>query len=420
MDNIFLFIVGIFMIVFYANRGGDRESIEGFNDIGKMTVTDLQNLIYSTYKADVQAIKNLADTAAKLQAGGLTIPGNLTVNGNISGPTVNDLNNKITNAINTLNTNINNTKNDLINRVNNTNNRCNQLGTRIDNLFKGDLRVAGKIYANSGQIWLSPDEKRGLYIAGDDVILRNFTNEYHNSRYAKLQKDGNWCTDVWGHGWRCSHCDIRIKENIKSADSSEILDKIIELPLLNYNFIDKNYYEGRTVYGLIAQDVRKILPEAVNITTQYIPNIYKKSLINKVNDTTIILVLDYNIKLKINDKLQILVNDIILYVDIKEFTKKTITVSKWVNYNETDKVFVYGTMVDDFHELNQQYLGVLCMGGIQELTKRVNLSRNTIKFLTEKVNSNQNTIKYLTEKVNSGQEIIQQLLERLERLENLL
>ena len=92
MDNIFLFIVGIFMIVFYANRGGDRESIEGFNDIGKMTVTDLQNLIYSTYKADVQAIKNLADTAAKLQAGGLTVPGNLTVSGNISGPTVNTIN----------------------------------------------------------------------------------------------------------------------------------------------------------------------------------------------------------------------------------------------------------------------------------------------------------------------------------------
>ena len=132
MDNIFLFIVGIFMIVFYANRGGDRETVEGFNDtISKMSITDLQNLIYSTYKADVQAIKKLADTAAKLQAGGLTVPGNLnvsgglTVNGNISGPTVNDLNNKITNAINTLNTNINNTKNDLINRVNDANNNTN-------------------------------------------------------------------------------------------------------------------------------------------------------------------------------------------------------------------------------------------------------------------------------------------------------
>jgi hypothetical protein len=141
MDNIFLFIVGIFMIVFYANRGGDRESIEGFNDIGKMTVTDLQNLIYSTYKADVQAIKNLADTAAKLQAGGLTVPGNLTVsggltvssglnvNGNISGPTVNTINKTITDAINTLNTNISNNYKDLLNRINSVNNRV----TNVDN-----------------------------------------------------------------------------------------------------------------------------------------------------------------------------------------------------------------------------------------------------------------------------------------------
>jgi hypothetical protein len=129
MDNIFLFIVGIFMIVFYANRGGDRESIEGFNDISKMTVTDLQNLIYSTYKADVQAIKNLADTAAKLQAGGLTVPGNLNVSGNISGPTVNTINDKITNAINTLNTNISNNYKDLLNRINSVNDRL----TNVDN-----------------------------------------------------------------------------------------------------------------------------------------------------------------------------------------------------------------------------------------------------------------------------------------------
>ena len=47
MDNIFLFIVGIFIIVFYANRGGNRETVEGFNDtpLNKISVTDLQNLI---------------------------------------------------------------------------------------------------------------------------------------------------------------------------------------------------------------------------------------------------------------------------------------------------------------------------------------------------------------------------------------
>ena len=161
MDNIFLFIVGIFMIVFYANRGGDRETVEGFNDtpLNKMSITDLQNLIYSTYKADVQAIKNLADTAAKLQAGGLTVPGNLnvsgglTVNGNISGPTVNTINDKITNAINTLNTNINNTKRDLQTETNQkVDTTRNTINGRIDNLFNANITIGGSLIMNQGNV----------------------------------------------------------------------------------------------------------------------------------------------------------------------------------------------------------------------------------------------------------------------------
>jgi hypothetical protein len=380
MDNIFLFIVGIFMIVFYANRGGDRESIEGFNDIGKMTVTDLQNLIYSTYKADVQAIKNLADTAAKLQAGGLTVPGNLTVsggltvNGNISGPTVNDLNNKITNAINTLNTNINNTKNDLINRVNdannNTNNKCNALSSRIDNLLSGNVTIGGNLIVRGGNIYW----KHGY----DDAYSRIYTDNYRGGSivffktdgadHGRLDSGGFWLSS---NGVRLDGCDRRIKENIKEVDSNEILDKIIKLPLLNYNFIDKDYYEGKTVYGLIAQEVRKILPEAVTIRKEYIPNIYKYADSICAMEDVIELDINHNTELKINDSLQITVNNNVYYVDIVKFTDTSITVTKWLNYNETDNIFIYGTMIDDFHGLNQPYLGVLCMGGIQGLSKKV-------------------------------------------------
>jgi hypothetical protein len=133
MDNIFLFVVGIFIIIFYANRG-DRESIEGFNDmpLNKMTITDLQNLIYSTYKADVQAIKNLADTAAKLQAGGLTVPGNLNVSGNITGPTVNNVNKSIKDAIDSLTGTINARYNGLDSKVNNN---YNALNGKINNNY---------------------------------------------------------------------------------------------------------------------------------------------------------------------------------------------------------------------------------------------------------------------------------------------
>jgi hypothetical protein len=126
--------------------GGDRESIEGFNDIGKMTVTDLQNLIYSTYKADVQAIKNLADTAAKLQAGGLTVPGNLIISGNISGPTVNSINDKITNAINTLNATIAQNKDELNKKITNAINTLNvNISQNKDELNKKINNVAQEL-----------------------------------------------------------------------------------------------------------------------------------------------------------------------------------------------------------------------------------------------------------------------------------
>jgi hypothetical protein len=162
------------------------------------------------------------------------------------------------------------------------------------------------------------------------------------------------------------------KENIKNADSNEILDKINKLPLLNYNFIDNKHYEGKTVYGLIAKDVKKILPEAITITSQYIPNIYTNANSTVLYNNNVIITVNYIIEIKIDETLKIIVNDIPFYVNIFDFTKDTITVTRWNNYRESDDVFVYGTLNNDFHTLNQPYLGVLCMGGIQELTKQIN------------------------------------------------
>jgi len=162
------------------------------------------------------------------------------------------------------------------------------------------------------------------------------------------------------------------KENIKFADSNEILEKIIKLPLLNYNFIDNKHYEGNTVYGLIAQNVKKILPEAITITSQYIPNIYTNANSTELYNNKVIITVNYIVEIKIDETLKIIVNDIPFYVNIFDFTKDTITVTRWNNYRESDDVFVYGTLNNDFHTLNQPYLGVLCMGGIQELTKQIN------------------------------------------------
>jgi hypothetical protein len=82
MDLVFTIIILLFVIVYFFTC----DTTEGFADtatkIGDMSRNELEATIYQIYKADVLAIKNLADTATKLQVGGLTIPGNLDISGN--------------------------------------------------------------------------------------------------------------------------------------------------------------------------------------------------------------------------------------------------------------------------------------------------------------------------------------------------
>jgi hypothetical protein len=60
--------------------------------------------------------------------------------------------------------------------------------------------------------------------------------------------------------------DRRVKENFKSADLEESYNKIMELNLVDYNFI---HDENKTVHrGLIAQELREVIPNAVHITEQ--------------------------------------------------------------------------------------------------------------------------------------------------------
>ena len=69
-------------------------------------------------------------------------------------------------------------------------------------------------------------------------------------------------------------------------------------------------------------------------------------------------------------------------------TENTITVSKWEEYKDDDKVLVYGTEIDDFHGLNQQYMGILSIGGIQELSKQVDKLKsenNDLRIRLEKL-----------------------------------
>ena len=76
-----IILISAFIYLKYENSC-NKNSIEKMANTNDTKIRDQINTIY---KADVQAIRNLADISVKLQdSKGLTIPGDLTIEGNIN------------------------------------------------------------------------------------------------------------------------------------------------------------------------------------------------------------------------------------------------------------------------------------------------------------------------------------------------
>jgi hypothetical protein len=75
IDLVFLFVIAAF-VGYYMCKKESFDTVEGF-----AAIDDARQAVREVYNADVDAIRGLTEVAKKLQAGGLTHPGKLTVNG---------------------------------------------------------------------------------------------------------------------------------------------------------------------------------------------------------------------------------------------------------------------------------------------------------------------------------------------------
>jgi hypothetical protein len=64
--------------------------------------------------------------------------------------------------------------------------------------------------------------------------------------------------------------------------------------------------------------------------------------------------------------------------------KKEFYVNEWINYEKTDKIFVYGKQVNDFHTVDKPQLGLLALGGVKELIKENKELKERITILENK------------------------------------
>jgi hypothetical protein len=235
-------------------------------------------------------------------------------------------------------------------------------------------------YYNTGGVYVSFTWTGGAsnQAGGIRVGVNNSSPSYtmHVSRPAALDAitadstilyvNGN----VTASGSFVSSSDVRIKENITTTDTSEALSIIDAIPLRTYNYIDRVEDGDEKVYGVLAQEVKAVLPEAVFTETDYVPNIYKYA------DS---LVLEEDANVRINLICDILKGDSVKLSRGGYIFEKTVVdkdtfgnwfkVEQWENFSENDKILVHGTRVTDFERVDKLKLAMVSIGAIQQLNK---------------------------------------------------
>jgi hypothetical protein len=201
--------------------------------------------------------------------------------------------------------------------------------------------------------------------------------------------------------------DNRIKNNINDINSKKSLDLISKINPKSFKYIDFVEKGDKNNYGFIAQDIKKIIPEAVGYKKENIPNIFK--LFN-VKDDIIETTEDLTSQLSINDNIKIINKDNKEDYKILKISSNQIKIDKKI---EGDKCFIYGKEIDDFHILDKDIIFTLNVSATQELNKKIKKQNKNIKKQNNKIKEYDKIIKERRNKLKEQQEKIDLLFELL-------
>jgi hypothetical protein len=164
--------------------------------------------------------------------------------------------------------------------------------------------------------------------------------------------------------------DARIKEILGRSDTRHDLATVRQLQITDYRKVDKVQYGGRVEKGVIAQEVEKVVPEAVSTSTNYIPNIYAMATAIGCSNQTLLVTLAKPHGLVAGDRVRLITEKETLEVRVTAVPSPLVFAVDPVN-PAPKQVFVYGKQVGDYRSVNYDRLFTTGLGAIQELAKRM-------------------------------------------------
>jgi len=233
--------------------------------------------------------------------------------------------------------------------------------------------------------------------------------------------------------------DERIKTNIEELIDNEALIKFRQLKPCKYNYIDTVSRGSKEVYGFIAQEIKEVIPYAVNIApaNKYIPNVYKLALYNNniiTFEQAHNLDSDGTVKLILSNDKEItvpytIIDTLKINIDVSELSDDEKPSNDLVQDDDGNdlahNIFVYGISVDDFHTLNKDAIWTTAAAALQEVdriqqadavkiqtleTKNTELETEVLTLKTELVEQKN--------KVSTLENQLSEILNRISTLEN--
>ena len=153
--------------------------------------------------------------------------------------------------------------------------------------------------------------------------------------------------------------DVRIKDIVGDSDGAQDLDKLMNIRITDYTFKDRIQQGVQPQKKVIAQQVEKVYPQAVGLSTNVVPDIFKKA---STKDGWVELATD----LKAGERVR-LVSD-------KESTVHEVLEVGQGRFRTAyvpggDTLFVYGREVKDFRSVDYEAIAMLNVSATQQIKK---------------------------------------------------
>jgi hypothetical protein len=265
---------------------------------------------------------------------------------------------------------------------------CNNVGSGVEFTMADE---AMRITSN-GRVGIGlTNPEANIHVAAGTGVQSGFAT-YFNFGYATFGSGSSGNTSVavkvtgsvWATDSVLSTSDIRIKNDIQDIIDDSALQIILAIEPKTYKYIDKIDRFDKRVYGFIAQQIRDVIPDAVNIQLSYIPNImllanYNNNIITFSSQPN--YVIKYNDKIKCYDK-----NNKEIFVVVEEIINVlTFRIKELDNVYTDTNIFVYGCEVEDFHTLDKTYIYTLNVCATQEINRRIEAQNAIIQSQEESI-----------------------------------